>query len=251
MANFRSLDGALDRLRPDRSATRSSNNCDTRSSCLGTYKICTSPLENNPRYSRIYEKFGVATLKEPGRTPSPSQLADSQIVTDSDIGLALDWFAELQACSTPTIEELGQLAPEFEIYFADGQAEIAEIANKFVSNRQTFGQVNAQIAALKQNQQAGAKEMGANLKARLLESHRQETAEREEAAQELASDVASIGLALATRSHASIERLAALQSTLARAQMSYAKAHPEYVIAHRVKTVHCQSVGRSFRCALQ
>ncbi len=183
--------------------------------------------------------------------PSPSQLADNQIVTDSDIGLALDWFAELQACETPAIEELGQIAPEFEIFFADGQAEIAEIANKLVSTRQTFGQVNAEILVLKQNQQAGAKEMIANLKARLVESHQQEISEREEAAQDLVSDVASIGLALATRSHASIERLATLQSALARAQTSYAKAHPEYVIAHKVRTVHCQSVGRSFRCALQ
>ncbi len=218
---------------------------------LGHFKMCLSPIENNPRYARIYQKVGVATANEPGRTPSPSQLADNQIVTDNDIALGLDWFAEIQACEVPVIEELGQIAPEFEIYFTDGQAEIAEIANKFVSTRQTFGQVNAQIAALRQNQRAGAKEMGANLKARLVESHQQEIAERAEVAQEVVSDVASIGLALATRSHASIERLATLQSALARAQTSYAKVHPDYVIAHRVKTVHCQSVGRSFRCALQ
>ncbi len=129
-----------------------------------------------PRYARIYEKLGVSTVGQPGRVPSAAQLADTLIVSEDDIALGLEWYAEDQACATPTIEALGRLDPEFQIYFADAFAEIAVIINDIVSNRLTYGQVNARLLLLKQHQRAAAIQLANNIKARLQAQHQEELA---------------------------------------------------------------------------
>jgi hypothetical protein len=215
------------------------------------YTACRTPLDTNPRYARVYEKLGVATASQPNRAPSAVQLADSQIISDDDIALGLEWYAEGQACATPAIEALGRIDPEFQIFFADTQAEIADIINDLVSTRQTYGQVNARLLSLKARQRVAAGEMGNNLKARLQAQHQEEVAQQQEVAEQLVSAIGNIALALATRGRASIARLASRQSVLGRAQIHYASMHPRYVVVHRVRTTHCESIGRSLRCGLR
>src|SRR5262249_14383174 len=112
---------------------------------------CQSTLEANPRYTRIYQKLGVSTAREPLRAPTAAQLSDSDKVSDEDKSLGFEWYAEGQNCAVSTIEALGRLDPEFQIYFADRLSELADVLNDIATNELTFGQVNTKIASLKQH----------------------------------------------------------------------------------------------------
>jgi hypothetical protein len=165
--------------------------------------------------------------------PSASQLADTQAISDDDVALAFDWYAETQACTAPAIESLGRIDPEFQIYFADTQTEIASIIYDVVSKRVNYSQVNLRIFRLHEQQKIAVSEIVNDLKERLAAEHQRELVEREEAAEEFVSAVGTVAVALATRGRASIGRLATRQSTLAREQMKFAARHPAYTMAHR------------------
>jgi hypothetical protein len=212
---------------------------------------CQSVVEANPRYARIYQKFAVATVREPARAPTPAQLADNEKVSEEDKSLGFEWYAEGQNCAVSAIETLGKLDPEFQIYFADRMSERADLLNDIAANELTFGQVNGKIAGLKQHDRSAAAEMANNLKARLAEQHQEELAGRQAATEELVSALGTIALAVATRGRASIARLSAEEAALSRTQASFAKAHPRYVIARPVRTIHCDGIGRSLRCQLR
>lgn len=213
---------------------------------------CLAPIETNPRYARVYEKLGVATSRDPGRMPTATQLADSEIIPDDDIAVGLEWYAEGQACEAPGIQAFGRIDPEFQIFFADVHADSADLINDIVSKKlTTYGQVNARLLSLKQRERVVVAEIATNLKARLEAEHQEELAQQQETAEELVSAFGQIAVALATRGHASVNRLTSNEAALARAQANYARMHPRYVVVHRVRAIHCDSIGRSLRCDLQ
>jgi hypothetical protein len=223
----------------------------TAQTAMAQMRTCLSIIEANPRYDRIYQKLAVATSKEPERTPSAAQLSDSEIVSDDDKSLGFEWYAEDQNCGVPAIEALGKIDPEFQIYFADRLAELTDVLNDIAANSQTYGQINAKIATVRQHNRAAATEFVNVLKAKLSEQHQQELAERAEDTEELVSALGTIALAVATRGRASITRLGSHQSALARAQAAHARLYPRYVIVHRVRVIHCDGIGRTLRCALR
>jgi TonB family protein len=215
-------------------------------------QACLAPIEANPRYARVYEKLGVATSRDPGRMPSAAQLGDPEVIPGDDIAVGLEWYAEGQACEAPGVQAFGRIDPEFEIFFADVHAEIADLINDIVSKRlTTYGQVNGRLLNLKQRERAVVTEIATNLKARLQAEHQEELAQQQETAEELVSAFGQIAVALATRGHASVNRLASREAALERAQESYARLHPRYVVVHRVRAIHCDSIGRSLQCNLQ
>jgi|HubBroStandDraft_6_1064221.scaffolds.fasta_scaffold569230_1 hypothetical protein len=223
----------------------------TVQAAMAQTRQCQSTLEANPRYMRLYEKLAIDTATEPMRAPTPAQLSDIEIIPDDDKAIGFEWYAEGQNCVFSGIEALGRVDPEFQIYFADRIAERAELLNDIAANPLTYGQVNAEIASLKQRDRTAAAEMANNLKARLAAQHQEELAEQQAATEELVSDLGTIALAVATRGRASITRLSSRDNALARVQANFSKAHPRYVIVHPIRAIHCEGVGHSLRCELR
>jgi len=133
---------------------------------LVSYKACQRIIEASPEFIGVYQKLAVSTGDDPFREPTAAQLSDREVISAGDKSVFLDWFSKSETCSTPTMEDLGRLAPEIEVYFADAQADQADILNEFIANRHTYGEANAAISALKARIKARAKEMGANIQAR-------------------------------------------------------------------------------------
>jgi hypothetical protein len=82
---------------------------------LGPFKACQRVIEAKPEYALVYQKLAVSTADDPFREPTAAQLSDPAIIAEPGISLYLTWFSEQEACGLPTMQELGQLAPEFEI----------------------------------------------------------------------------------------------------------------------------------------
>ena len=58
-------------------------------------KACLLPIENKPEYARIYENVAIARSSDNFQTtPSPAQLAATERVSDDDIAIMLNWYAE-------------------------------------------------------------------------------------------------------------------------------------------------------------
>jgi len=210
---------------------------------------CLQPIETNPSYVRVYQKLGVPISSAPLRKPSAAQLADTERVSDEDITVGLEWYSEVQACGAPNIEAFGRIDPEYQIYFADAQAEVADIIEDVVSSKPTFSHINARLFSLQQRLAVTASEIAANLKARLIAKQQQELVQQQEAADAL-SALGAIAVAVASRGHVAMVRLSDREAMLARAQLAYAAAHPRYVIVHRIRPTRCDSIGLSLRCGL-
>src|SRR6202035_2001481 len=99
-----------------------------------------------------------------------------------EIAVGLEWYAEGQACEAPGVQAFGRIDPEFEIFFADVHAEIADLINDIVSKKLTYAQVNARLLSLKQRERVVIAEIASNLKARLLTQHQEELAQQQETA---------------------------------------------------------------------
>ncbi len=214
---------------------------------LGQYKTCERVLDAKPEFTRVYQKLAVSTADDPFREPTAAQLSDSEVISDEDKTLYLAWFSEGQACATPAIEGLGRLAPEIEVYFANVQADQADILNEFIINRHTFGEANSAISALKARMKARAKEMGSDMKARFEAWDREE---KEQTVENVAFVVGFVAVAVATRGQVSIAHLATRQSALARSQAYFLRVHPAAALTHRVRVIRCNGIGRTLRCAL-
>jgi TonB family protein len=224
----------------------------TSKAAIAQLKSCMAPIAADSRYARVYEKLGVATLADFQRMPTAAQLADAEPISDADIRLGLDWYAQTQACGAPAIEALGRVEPDFQVYFADADAEATDIIGDITSGQiRTYGQLNTRIASLKQREKITATEIANNIKARLQAQHQAEVVEREAETEAVVSTIGAIAVAVASRGHASIAHLATRQSELARLQRTYAARHPDYVIVHRIRTMQCNGAGQLLRCSLR
>ena len=211
-------------------------------------KECQRGQEADPRFVRIYQKLAVSTADDPFRDPTLAQLTDREAISDADKSLFLVWYSEGQTCALPTTEELGRLAPEFEIYFASAQAEQVELINEFIVNRHTFGEANATISNFKARVRVGAKEATADMMARV---NAWDQEERQQTAENVAFLVGFVAVSVATRGQASLSHLAMRQAALARTGVEFARAHPTFGAIHPIRTIQCDGIGRSLHCALR
>jgi hypothetical protein len=212
------------------------------------FRACQTTLEADPRFTWLYQKTAVSTAADPFREPTTAQLSDSEIISDYDKALFLVWFGEAQTCATPTMQELGQLAPEIEIYFANAQADEADLINEFLIHQHTFGEANAAISAFKVRTRAAAKEMAANLKARIEASDQDE---RQETAENVAFIVGYVAVAVATRGRMSLNHLADRQAALARSEGDYLRFHPSQALIRPIKVIRCDGIGVTLGCVLK
>jgi hypothetical protein len=194
---------------------------------LETLKVCIRPIETKPEYARLYEKIAAATTSDLHRLPSQAQLADAERPSDTDIALALTWYAEGQQCALPAIEALIKVVPEVEIPIADEQAEAADLINEVVTTRPTFGHINQRLYAFRLHQKEASARLAQNVRARLVSEHEQELQERQALAEGVAELAVDTLLILATR-----------QANLAHAQLAFAKAHPTYRVVP-IRTISC------------
>ena len=215
---------------------------------LAPLRVCQVRMEGDPQFARVYQKLAVSTADDPFREPTAAQLSDSETISDGDKSLYLAWFGDLQTCATPTMEELGRLAPEYEIYFANAQADQADLINEFLVNRHTFGDANAAISAFKARVKIAAKDAGTKLKARIEAWGREE---REQTAENVAFLTGYVAVAVATRGRMSITHLANRQSALVRAQANHLRMHPSLTLAHRVRVIQCDGIVHTLRCTLR
>ena len=212
------------------------------------FRECQTQLEADPQFTRVYQKIAVSTAADPFREPTSAQLSDNEIISDGDRMLFLAWFAKLQICSTPTMEEMGRLAPEIEVYFANAQADQADLINEFLVNRHTFGEANAAISAFKARIKVAAKETGATLMTRYEEWDQEE---RQQTAENIPFLVGYVAVIVATRGRASVAHLAARQSVLARSEADYLRVHPTETLHYRVRVIQCDGIGQTMRCVLR
>jgi hypothetical protein len=194
---------------------------------LDADNACREPIELNPRYARIYEKFGVAKSNDLNRMPSQAQMMDNTRISDDDIVLGLNWYAEIQRCDLPAIASLGEIDPEFQTVFAHSQSEIADILNETVSTKPTFGRINQRIYALKLHQKEESSQLGQKIRTRLIVAHQRELAERQDVAAGVAELALDTILTLATR-----------QVVLSRSAMRFAAAYPKFQI-HEIEAIKC------------
>jgi hypothetical protein len=209
---------------------------------MDTFKACIAPIEVNPQYARVYEKFGMATTADPRRDPSEAQLADTQTISDSDIAVVLNWYGEGQQCVLPAVEAMIKVAPEFQIYFVNAQSEITDFIHEIVTTKTSYGHVNHRILALHVRQRAAGQQMAQTVRARLLAEHQQELQEAQAAAEAVAGLAVDALLILATR-----------QANLVHARQVFVAAHPTYRVS-TIRAVTCNPdiksvAGRAFASA--
>ncbi len=204
---------------------------------LDSLKICMQPIEAKPEYARLYQKLGVVTTSDLNRLPFQSQLDDSERISDADIAVDMNWYAENQSCSTAAIERFLTDVPEAQISYTNSQIEIADIINETIAIKPTYGHINQRLLALKLRQKEEAKQMVRNVRARLAAEQQQET----EAVAEAATDVAiNVLIALATK-----------QTTLVRSQRTFLAANPRYARqVVKIRVIKCLPVGRTYSCVL-
>lgn len=205
--------------------------------------VCQAKIEANPQYARIYQKLAFDTVNEKVRLPTAPQIADSEVISDSDKSTLYAWYSESETCMTPAFEDLGRAAPELQIYTVDAMSGVTEMFSHVMNNPYTFGQMNAELANFKQNTKVKAAAAVNDLKTRW----RQQEAEN---AANVALTVGYIALAVATRGKMSFEHLASRQTSLARTQEDYLRMHPAHTMLHRVRIIHCDGIGRSLSCTL-
>lgn len=201
------------------------------------YKDCMLPVETDPKYAPLYEKLGFATTSDLNRSPSQAQLADNKRISDDDIALGLNWFAELQDCDLALFESLFTVAPEYQIYFANNQIEEADIINEIVTTKPTFGHINQRVLAFQLRRKEAGKRIAPKMRARLAAEQQQETEAIAAVATELALNVI---VALATK-----------QTNLAKSQRAFVANNVRYANQmKKIRVIKCNPVGRAYSCVL-
>ena len=186
------------------------------------WNTCLVRVQAKPRYARIYEKLGVATLM-----PSEAQLADTARMTNEDIALGLNWYTEVNECFPPLLEALAKIDQEYVAVFADDERQRTAIVNEIVVAKPTYGNVNREILILATQRKEAVTRVAQRIQARLAASRQQELDEM----QAVATSVAELAIN-------SIIALAETQSTLARSSRTFAAARPRYQI-NRIKIATC------------
>jgi hypothetical protein len=194
---------------------------------LDAYNACLAPIEADSRYARIYEKLGVAKTSDPNRVPSQVQLTDETKLSNEDIALGLNWYAEIQHCDLPAIASLGEIDPEFQSYFARARAERTDVINEIVTTKPSFGRINQRLYALRLNDKAEATQLAQKIRARLVVAHQRELAEREAVAASVAELALDAVLTLSSR-----------QVILSRSAARFAAVYPK-VPMHEINAIKC------------
>jgi hypothetical protein len=94
---------------------------------------CRAPLENNPKYSRIYQKMALKL----GEEASEEQLKDGEMITNQDIQSGIDWYGEYQYCMAKQIEDTAKIDPALAILTSNVQKKQVLLLNDIVSNHLT------------------------------------------------------------------------------------------------------------------
>jgi hypothetical protein len=137
------------------------------------------------------------------------------------------------------MEPLYDVAPEFQVYFADNQREITDIVNDAVTTKPSYAHINERVLNLKLRQKETAKLTVQEIRTRLVAQNAQERQAQQEVAQQVVELALNAALSLATR-----------QAVLVRSQRAFLIAHPHYEKIGRIKTIKCNSVGRAISCLL-
>ena len=198
---------------------------------------CHAPIEHNPRYARIYAKFGVGE-----ELPTRAQLADRETITDDDVALGFDWYAEFERCERADIERLGRIDPQLGIWATNVIRVKTQLVAEIANSRPSYREINQKILTLREAERAAGRTWGYGLANRLRAAHQQELAEREQEQQAFMAEVGAVTEGVAKVLLASVALLAEQQALLGRAQAHYATTHPTYVPARQITQTRCDYV---------
>jgi hypothetical protein len=203
---------------------------------------CRKPIDENPRYARIYQNFGVGARV----FPNASQLANKTTMSDDDVGIGFDWYAEILRCDTEQAQLMGRIDPELGVMTVGFIRESTAIVDEVVRTqpRQTIGSINAKILDFKNRQKAAALEWARKTNERLKAQHEEELAARQASA-EVAQQAADQALDLLMTG---LQLLGQRQTLIANAQQQYMLAHASYRPERHVTPIKCQMVARKLSC---
>ena len=112
-------------------------------SATGNSRACFKSLNQNQKYALIYQGLALD-----GNKPTPQQIENETTVTDAEIQVGMEWFAEDQKCSALSIQELSNLDFRIGTKVAGWQTEITDIFDDAISNHPTYGHINTRINRL-------------------------------------------------------------------------------------------------------
>ena len=92
-------------------------------------RACFKSLNQNQKYALIYQGLALD-----GNKPTPQQIENETTVTDAEIQVGMEWFAEDQKCSALSIQELSNLDFRLGTKVAGWQTEITDIFDDAISN---------------------------------------------------------------------------------------------------------------------
>ena len=199
---------------------------------------CFDRLAVTSKYAQLYSKLALS------RAPAtPGQLTDEQKISDEHLILGLDWYAQNQVCDDLTLKGFSEIHPDLGAAAASWIQVRTQMLNDVLTNRPTYGKLNADIEAHKAREGRDVQSWINKVNAHFAQRHSAEMAQQERQLQEnktKAWDVAETAMAAV---FTAVAVLAKQQATLAQAQRNYAATMPTYVY-QPIRQTSCVSYSR-------
>ena len=204
----------------------------------GQAQACYNQLGDDQKYAPLFANF--ALIRKPA---TQTELNNQDHVSDEMVRLILDWYALHQQCDNAMISGFGRLDGRLEIVAIKWLQDRARLLERIITERPTYGQINAELDVLKVRELNELYEWGARTELDFSNRHAYEVAERERIAQQRQDAFLSTASKVASVLFEALVDLATIQVALATAQQQYAATHPVYVpitpIQPRISRTSC------------
>lgn len=201
-------------------------------------EACRSPIQNNPKFSRVYDKLAVAF----GQYPSEAQLQDQEVISNSDIQLGIDWYGEYQYCMAKQIQDAGNVDPAYAIVLSHALKKQISLVNEIVSTHPTYGHINKEILKIRKDLQIEGKQWADDLERRLVQKEVDDTNGA------FMSEVGRVSKNSAQSFFEMVGEIAKVEIELAQAVVIYSASQPTYIITNPIRTTDCSILGNTISC---
>jgi hypothetical protein len=206
----------------------------------GQAQACYNKLKDDQRHASLYENFSL--IRKPA---TKNELDNTNRVSDDMARLVLEWYASHQKCDNAMLSGFGRLDGRLEIVAIKWLQDRARLLQRIVTERPTYGQVNAELDVLKVREANEYKEWLARAEAGFSNKHNDEIVQRDRASQKRQEAFLSTASTVAEVLFEALVNLATIQVALATAQQQYAVTHPAPVqvmvepIQPRITSTRC------------
>lgn len=201
-------------------------------------KACTSPIEANPKYNRIYEKFGVAY----GKYPTELQMQDQNTISDSDIKLGIEWYGEYQYCYAKHIQDASNVDPGFGTIYTHVSIKQIELVNEIVTTHPTYAYINNKIYKMGQDLNIEGKQWRDDLERRIEQNVANQSSET------FLTGVGSVSKKVLQTFFETVGELVNTELEFAKSVAAYSASQPTYIVTNPIRTTNCSVLGNFVSC---